>query len=127
MNTYLHVDSYFFFWYERLQHAYLCFYRCPTYTALPSECHMVTLPGQCCQEPCCSFPTQTTMAVPLFHTVAPSISGCNYAIPNCDSYGRPSCVAPYEAWAQQNCRAYCILCSEYLNSLLHICTRVRPV
>ncbi|WAR12449.1 CSP-like protein, partial [Mya arenaria] len=84
---------------------------CPTYTNLPTTCYMITLPGQCCQEPRCNTPVATTINTPHIHnTPAPHLSGCVDQISNCASYGKTSCVDPFLQWAKQNCVAYCGLC-----------------
>ncbi|XP_060570089.1 uncharacterized protein LOC132728460 isoform X2 [Ruditapes philippinarum] len=100
---------------------YSCSPKCPTYTSMPSACRMVTIPGQCCQEPRCNYPAVTTIATPIIHTVAPHISGCVDAIPNCAAYGQQSCRAPYDKWAEQNCKAYCNLCPHTQSPLSNQC------
>lgn len=87
---------------------------CPTYTSLPAECRMVTLPGQCCQEARCTSTTVTSNPTPYIHnTPAPVPTGCVDAISNCNAYGKSSCQDPYVEWAMQNCRAYCGFCRMY--------------
>lgn len=32
--------------------------RCPKYTNIPSNCHLSTAPGDCCEKPVCEFNQQ---------------------------------------------------------------------
>ena len=36
-------------------HIICCFFRCPVYHNLPTDCTLVAQPGQCCLKPLCNF------------------------------------------------------------------------
>ena len=78
---------------------------------------MVTLPGQCCQEPRCQSLPQPSFPTPNV-TPAPHIGSCYDAIPNCNAYGQTSCVATFAEWAKQNCNLFCGFCRKFTFILL---------
>ncbi|XP_041376891.1 uncharacterized protein LOC121389362 [Gigantopelta aegis] len=96
---------------------YQCQAYCPTYTNLPVNCRLQKNPGKCCAEPHCEFNQQTGSFIgrgstsgigSVQHpTAAPA---CENVLPNCEQYGKSSCIGPYVGWAKGNCRKYCDYC-----------------
>lgn len=88
---------------------YTCTSKCPTYTSLPSYCHLEAVTGQCCKVVRCgpANSVTTTLTTPHHgHTVA----GCQDLVSDCASYGHSACTGTYKDWAQRNCPAFCNMC-----------------
>lgn len=83
----------------------LCTDICPHYTVIPSNCQIVTQPGQCCASLDCNG-------------TAPNITDngsgdgedCADMNENCDYYPDSACQVPYVPWAKANCPLRCDLC-----------------
>ncbi|XP_052233684.1 uncharacterized protein LOC127846468 isoform X4 [Dreissena polymorpha] len=58
---------------------YKCNNRCPVYYNLPTDCTLVTQPGECCLQPVCNFNPQVTVQQSSGHGVSPAgIDVCVY-------------------------------------------------
>ncbi|XP_041376878.1 uncharacterized protein LOC121389349 [Gigantopelta aegis] len=90
------------------QGQYQCHPKCPQYSNLPPACRFVQPPqGQCCQQVTCNI---VTTPYPVKMTPVHITGACKDVLPNCVSYGKKSCKAPYIQWAKTNCPAYCNFC-----------------
>lgn len=94
----------------------LCF-RCPTYNALPSQCRMYDVPGDCCKEVRCDMsqvPPTPKVPTPQPNTPAPHVDpNCFDVLDNCKAFGKQACSSTYETWARKNCNLYCGFCSKF--------------
>ncbi|KAJ8302983.1 hypothetical protein KUTeg_019379 [Tegillarca granosa] len=93
---------------------YQCRSKCPTYTAIPSVCRLLDVPGDCCKVMSCDNSQIPTTQNPNPYTTSKPIvdQSCYDSINNCKRYGSNFCHnSTYTAWAQQNCNRYCGFCT----------------
>ncbi|OPL32920.1 hypothetical protein AM593_08766, partial [Mytilus galloprovincialis] len=93
---------------------YRCSSKCPTYNALPSQCRMYDVPGDCCKEVRCDMsqvPPTPKVPTPQPNTPAPHVDpNCYDVLDNCKAFGKQACSSTYETWARKNCNLYCGFC-----------------
>ncbi|XP_076470008.1 uncharacterized protein LOC143300296 [Babylonia areolata] len=96
---------------------YECHDLCPTYSLIPSYCHLEKEAGSCCAKPVCEFDMQQGSFTGLgsvtgdgIDSIPPTLPPCVDKIPNCAMYGKATCTNEYRTWALQNCRQFCQLC-----------------
>ncbi|XP_071091876.1 uncharacterized protein [Haliotis cracherodii] len=101
---------------------YSCQSYCPTYSNLPSSCHLVKSPGQCCETPSCDFNQQVGSFTGSGTTSGTGSSNkpkeplpCEDVLTNCNMYEASSCKDPFRQWAIDNCRKTCNLCENGLS------------
>lgn len=57
--------------FKTIQYDLPCFCRCPVYQGLPSQCHVVKQPGQCCGQVYCNFTGMISKLVTTLLTFVP--------------------------------------------------------
>ncbi|CAC5419109.1 COL6A [Mytilus coruscus] len=97
-----------------------CQSRCPTYSNLPSICHLEQQPGQCCKTPKCEYNQQfgtftgNGMISGKGSVVTnPTDAPCVDKLPNCKQFGPDVCTNPdYASWSRDNCLKFCNKCGD---------------
>ena len=90
------------------------YFRCPTYTSLPSFCKLVKLENECCSRPKCNVVSGTpgTIITTTALPTRPTCAWCQDTLDNCKAYGQAACQAPYVPWAKRNCAHHCNFCGK---------------
>ncbi|KAK3798993.1 hypothetical protein RRG08_050229 [Elysia crispata] len=106
---------------------YACQSKCAKYVSLPSNCKLVSPPGECCERPQCEFQTQVGKFTGNGSSREPArvsavTTTCNDKISDCQTYSSTCSSDTNRSFALNKCPKFCNLCDpEHESSPAGVC------